>query len=75
MFVATLSGRTEKGKPGWRLGSQSCHLFSGRLNSRVEERLPIKVQVVGKWQAESTILHLASLLESLSTVRNLHPNL
>jgi aspartyl-tRNA(Asn)/glutamyl-tRNA(Gln) amidotransferase subunit A len=33
------------------------------------------VQVVGKWQAESTILHLASLLESISTVRNLHPNL
>jgi aspartyl-tRNA(Asn)/glutamyl-tRNA(Gln) amidotransferase subunit A len=40
-----------------------------------EEGLPINVQVVGKWQAESTILHLASLLESISTVRNLHPNL
>jgi aspartyl-tRNA(Asn)/glutamyl-tRNA(Gln) amidotransferase subunit A len=39
------------------------------------EGLPINVQVVGKWQAESTILHLASLLESVSTVRNLHPNL
>jgi len=40
-----------------------------------KEGLPINVQVVGKWQAESTILHLASLLESVSTVRNLHPNL
>ncbi|SDN94311.1 amidase [Afipia sp. GAS231] len=40
-----------------------------------KEGLPINVQVVGKWQAESTILHLASLLESISAVRNLHPNL
>lgn len=40
-----------------------------------KEGLPISVQVIGKWQAESTILHLASLLESISTVRNLHPNL
>jgi aspartyl-tRNA(Asn)/glutamyl-tRNA(Gln) amidotransferase subunit A len=40
-----------------------------------KEGLPINVQVIGKWQAESTILHLASLLESISTVRNLHPNL
>jgi aspartyl-tRNA(Asn)/glutamyl-tRNA(Gln) amidotransferase subunit A len=40
-----------------------------------KEGLPINVQVVGKWQAESTILHLASLLESVNTVRNLHPNL
>ncbi|KJC59955.1 glutamyl-tRNA(Gln) amidotransferase subunit A [Bradyrhizobium sp. LTSPM299] len=40
-----------------------------------KEGLPINVQVVGKWQAESMILHLASLLESVSTVQNLHPNL
>ena len=40
-----------------------------------KEGLPINVQVVGKWQAESTILHLASLLESISAVRNLHPKL
>jgi aspartyl-tRNA(Asn)/glutamyl-tRNA(Gln) amidotransferase subunit A len=40
-----------------------------------KEGLPINVQVIAKWQAESTILHLASLLESVSTVRNLHPNL
>ena len=39
-----------------------------------KEGMPINVQVVGKWQAESTILHLASLLESVSTVRNLHPS-
>lgn len=39
-----------------------------------KEGLPINVQVVGSWQAESTILHVASLLESVSTVRNLHPN-
>jgi aspartyl-tRNA(Asn)/glutamyl-tRNA(Gln) amidotransferase subunit A len=40
-----------------------------------KEGLPINVQVVGSWQAESTILHVASLLESISPVRNLHPNL
>jgi aspartyl-tRNA(Asn)/glutamyl-tRNA(Gln) amidotransferase subunit A len=40
-----------------------------------KEGLPINVQVVGKWQAESTILHLASLLEGVSPVRNLHPDI
>ena len=40
-----------------------------------KEGLPINVQVVGSWQAESTILHVASLLESISPVRNLHPDL
>ncbi|WP_341318355.1 amidase [Paraburkholderia sp. IMGN_8] len=40
-----------------------------------KEGLPINVQVVGSWHAESTILHLASLLESVSRVRNLHPNI
>jgi aspartyl-tRNA(Asn)/glutamyl-tRNA(Gln) amidotransferase subunit A len=40
-----------------------------------KEGLPINVQLVGSWLAESTILHLGSLLESVSTVRNLHPNL
>jgi aspartyl-tRNA(Asn)/glutamyl-tRNA(Gln) amidotransferase subunit A len=39
------------------------------------ERMPIGVQIVGSWQAESTILHVASLLEQVSPVRNLHPNL
>ena len=37
--------------------------------------MPINVQLVGSWQAESTILHAASLLESVSTVRDLHPSL
>lgn len=39
------------------------------------EGLPINVQLVSSWLAESTILHLASLLESVSAVRNLHPDL
>lgn len=39
------------------------------------EGLPINVQIVGKWQAESTILHIASMLEAVSPVRGLHPNL
>ncbi|WP_027530324.1 amidase [Bradyrhizobium sp. WSM3983] len=37
--------------------------------------LPINVQLVGSWLAESTVLHLASLLESVSPVRDLHPDL
>jgi aspartyl-tRNA(Asn)/glutamyl-tRNA(Gln) amidotransferase subunit A len=40
-----------------------------------KEGLPINVQFVGSWQAESTILHVASLLERLSPVRDLRPNL
>jgi aspartyl-tRNA(Asn)/glutamyl-tRNA(Gln) amidotransferase subunit A len=37
--------------------------------------MPINVQVVGAWQAESTILHVASQLEAVSPVRGLHPML
>lgn len=37
--------------------------------------LPIGVQLVFNWFAESTILHLASLLETVSPVRDLHPNI
>ena len=37
--------------------------------------VPINIQIVGSWQAESTILHVASLLEQISPVRDLHPNL
>ena len=40
-----------------------------------KEGMPINVQIVGKWQAESTILHVASLLEGVSPVRNLHPDI
>ncbi len=40
-----------------------------------KEGLPINVQIVGSWLAETTILHVASLLESISVVRTLHPNL
>ncbi|WP_347557740.1 amidase [Robbsia sp. KACC 23696] len=40
-----------------------------------KEGMPINVQVVGAWQAESTILHIASLLEAVSPVRGLHPSL
>ena len=37
--------------------------------------MPIGIQLVASWQAESTILHLASLLEGVSPVRDLHPTL
>jgi aspartyl-tRNA(Asn)/glutamyl-tRNA(Gln) amidotransferase subunit A len=37
--------------------------------------MPIGVQLVSSWQAESTLLHVASLLETQSPVRNLHPDM
>jgi aspartyl-tRNA(Asn)/glutamyl-tRNA(Gln) amidotransferase subunit A len=37
--------------------------------------LPIGVQLVSDWLAESTVLHLASLLETASTVCGLHPDI
>lgn len=37
--------------------------------------LPIGVQIAGTWHAESTVLHVASLLESVSSVRNLNPGI
>ncbi|GAA3525971.1 amidase [Amycolatopsis ultiminotia] len=37
--------------------------------------LPIGVQLAGKWLAESTVLHLASLLEKASDVRDRHPSI
>lgn len=40
-----------------------------------KEGLHINVQIVGSWLAESPILHVAWLLESVSPVRNLNPSL
>jgi aspartyl-tRNA(Asn)/glutamyl-tRNA(Gln) amidotransferase subunit A len=40
-----------------------------------KDGMPINVQLVGSWQAESTILHVASMLEAASPVRDLHPQL
>ena len=40
-----------------------------------KEGLPHNVQIVGGWHAESTILHVASLLERVSPVSGLHPSL
>lgn len=40
-----------------------------------QDGLPIGVQLVSRWFAESTILHLASLLETASPVRDLHPGI
>lgn len=40
-----------------------------------KQGLPINVQVIGSWFAESTILHIASLLEKLSPVQGIHPSL
>ncbi|MBO3751783.1 amidase [Streptosporangiaceae bacterium NEAU-GS5] len=39
------------------------------------ESMPIAVQLAAGWHAESTIFYLASLLESLSPVRDQHPAL
>jgi aspartyl-tRNA(Asn)/glutamyl-tRNA(Gln) amidotransferase subunit A len=37
--------------------------------------MPIGVQLVSNWLAETTLLHAAALLESASAVRDLHPKL
>ena len=37
--------------------------------------LPINVQLVGSWQAKTTILYAAGVLERVSLVRGLHPSL
>jgi aspartyl-tRNA(Asn)/glutamyl-tRNA(Gln) amidotransferase subunit A len=42
---------------------------------KTEDGLPIGVQLVSTWHAESTILNVASALESLSPVRDRHPSL
>ncbi|UIN35049.1 amidase [Methylobacterium oryzae] len=38
------------------------------------EGLPINVQLVGSWQAETTLLRAASVLEAVSPVRGQHPS-
>ncbi len=40
-----------------------------------KEGMPINVQLVGSWLAESTILHVATLLEGVSRFRDLRPAL
>jgi aspartyl-tRNA(Asn)/glutamyl-tRNA(Gln) amidotransferase subunit A len=37
--------------------------------------MPIGVQLAANWHSESTVLHLASLLESVSPVRDRHPTI
>lgn len=39
-----------------------------------KEGLPINIQIIGSWLAESTILHVASVLEAQSKLSHLHPN-
>jgi aspartyl-tRNA(Asn)/glutamyl-tRNA(Gln) amidotransferase subunit A len=40
-----------------------------------DDNLPIGVQLVSRWYADPIVLHLASLLESVSAVRTLHPDI
>lgn len=40
-----------------------------------DDNMPIAVQLVSRWYAERTILRVASILESVSPVRNLHPQI
>ena len=40
-----------------------------------KEGLPINIQIVGSWLAESTVLRVAQLLENVSPVRGLHPSI
>ena len=49
--------------------------ISMRFGTSSKENMPINVQLVGSWMAESTILHVASLLESVSQVRDMRPTL
>jgi aspartyl-tRNA(Asn)/glutamyl-tRNA(Gln) amidotransferase subunit A len=37
--------------------------------------MPVGVQLVAPWLAESTLLYLGALLETLSSVRDLHPTM
>ncbi len=39
------------------------------------EGMPIGVQLISSWHAESTVLYLASVLEQVSPVKGSHPNI
>lgn len=39
------------------------------------EGMPIGVQLVSSWHAESTVLHLVSVLEKVSPFKGSHPNI
>jgi aspartyl-tRNA(Asn)/glutamyl-tRNA(Gln) amidotransferase subunit A len=43
------------------------------LTGTSHKGLPIGVQIISSWLAESTVLKVSSLLEEVSPVRNLHP--
>jgi aspartyl-tRNA(Asn)/glutamyl-tRNA(Gln) amidotransferase subunit A len=40
-----------------------------------DDNLPVGVQLVSRWYNEPTVLYAAALLESLSRVRDLHPEI
>ena len=67
-FTSTLaSHRARSASCGW--AGLSWRFGTSR------EGLPIGVQIVSPWLAESTSLHLGALLEGVSPVRNQHPDL
>ncbi|WP_406262021.1 amidase [Actinacidiphila glaucinigra] len=76
------SRRSPSGLRAWLLATSTTVPFNltglPALSMRFgtsSDGMPIGVQVAAGWHAESTILHMASLLETLSPVRDLHPAL
>jgi Asp-tRNA(Asn)/Glu-tRNA(Gln) amidotransferase A subunit family amidase len=71
--------------PEFSYSTETDNLLTGRSNnpwnlartpggsSGGHEGLPIGVQLVTNWWAESTVLHLAALLETVRPVRDLPP--
>jgi aspartyl-tRNA(Asn)/glutamyl-tRNA(Gln) amidotransferase subunit A len=45
------------------------------VRNEFRDRLPIGVQLIAGWHAESTVLYLGSLLGSVSPVIDLHPDI
>jgi aspartyl-tRNA(Asn)/glutamyl-tRNA(Gln) amidotransferase subunit A len=62
--LSTFPKQVHTGLPGMTIRFGTSH-----------DGMPIGVQLVSSWQAESTLLHVASLLETQSPVRNLHPDI